>query len=183
MNLYLRRMSEMKTVNLRSFKQRVRHSKGSFRRFLTRLENHQPKGLKELTTRLEKEVWREVDCLSCANCCKTMTPTYTLKDVKRISAHLGMKTEDFKKQWLRKERGTSDWLNKSTPCQFLDMKTNQCGIYEVRPADCAGFPHLPKKMKDYGHVHKQNIECCPATYKMVEKMMMHLNHPVVSRER
>jgi uncharacterized protein len=24
---------------------------------------------------------------------------------------------------------------------------------------------------DYMHVHKQNIEYCPATYKMVEKLM------------
>ena len=28
-----------------------------------------------------------------------------------------------------------------------------------------------KRMKDYAHVHKQNIEYCPATYKMVEKMI------------
>lgn len=26
-------------------------------------------------------------------------------------------------------------------------------------------------MKDYVHVHKQNVEYCPATYKMVEKMI------------
>jgi Fe-S-cluster containining protein len=51
------------------------------------------------------------------------------------------------------------------------LKTNMCSIYEVRPADCAGFPHLTKKkMTEYIHVHKQNIEYCPATYKMVEKM-------------
>jgi len=26
-------------------------------------------------------------------------------------------------------------------------------------------------MSEYIHVHQQNIEYCPATYKMVEKMM------------
>jgi Fe-S-cluster containining protein len=78
----------------------------------------------------------------------------------------------FKKKWLRKERNTGDWLNKSTPCQFLDLDTNRCNIYEVRPADCAGFPHLSKKkMTDYMHVHKQNIDLCPATFKLVQKMM------------
>jgi Fe-S-cluster containining protein len=46
-----------------------------------------------------------------------------------------------------------------------------CSIYEVRPADCSGFPHLAKrKMTEYMHVHKQNVDLCPATYKMVEKM-------------
>ena len=82
-----------------------------------------------------------------------------------------MTTQAFSQKWLRKERGTGDWINKSTPCQFLNLKDNKCSIYEVRPADCAGFPHLPKKrMVDYMHVHKQNLEFCPATFKMVEKM-------------
>jgi Fe-S-cluster containining protein len=65
-----------------------------------------------------------------------------------------------------------DWMNVKQPCQFLDLKSNMCSIYSVRPLDCAGFPHLTrKKMKDYVHVHHQNVTYCPATYKMVEKMM------------
>ena len=77
----------------------------------------------------------------------------------------------MKRKWLKKERGTGKWLNKTTPCQFLDQETNMCHVYEVRPADCAGFPHLTKKrMLDYIHIHKQNLDECPATFKMIEKM-------------
>jgi hypothetical protein len=48
-----------------------------------------------------------------------------------------------------------------------------CSIYEVRPADCAGFPHFTKKkFTEYIHVHKQNVAYCPATYKLVEKMKL-----------
>ena len=62
-------------------------------------------------------------------------------------------------------------LNKTEPCQFLNLTDNKCSIYEIRPVDCSGFPHLHKKrMVDFIHVHKQNIEYCPATYKLVEKM-------------
>ncbi len=161
--------------SLRSFQKNVSISKRSFRRFLTKLEKNPPRDLDKLTVSTEKEVWAEVDCLSCANCCKTMTPTYTPKDIKRIAIHLNMTSDEFKKKWLIKERNTGDWLNISTPCQFLNLKDNKCGIYEVRPVDCSGFPHLPKKkMTDYMHVHKQNLEYCPATFKLVEKMMMHL---------
>jgi Fe-S-cluster containining protein len=99
-----------------------------------------------------------------------MTPTFTPTDMKRIAAHLDMTEEDFKKKWLYKERNSGDWMNKKQPCQFLDTKTNMCSIYEVRPVDCAGFPHLQKKLKDFVHIHKQNVEYCPATHKMVEKM-------------
>ena len=164
-------MSKKIAINLRSFKQKARLNKPRMRRFLTRLEMTPPRHLEKLTHTLEQEVWNEVDCLSCANCCKTMTPTFNARDLKRISAHFGQTVEEFKEKWLYKERGTGDWMNRKQPCQFLNLKDNKCSIYAIRPDDCAGFPHLPKKMKDYVHVHKQNIEYCPATYRIVEKMM------------
>lgn len=168
------------SINLRSFKQRAQLRKKAFRRFLTKLEKNPPKKLDHLAAIAEKEIWKEVDCVACANCCRQMTPTYTLKDLKRISAYLGMTLKEFKVKWLYQEEGTGDWLNKSTPCQFLDVHTNHCTIYEVRPADCAGFPHLPrKKMVEFMHVHKQNLELCPATYRMVEKMMEKLKQPAI----
>lgn len=140
-------------------------------RFLGRLERNPPKDLQSISIKASNNIWDGVDCLSCANCCKVMTPTYTNADIKRIAAYLKMRVSELKSKWLKKERGTSNWLNKTTPCQFLDLTTNICTIYEVRPADCAGFPHLNKKrMIDYIHVHKQNLDECPATFKMVEKM-------------
>jgi Fe-S-cluster containining protein len=164
-------MSDQRKVHLPSFKKKVQVTKRKFRRFLSSVQKQPPAGIKVLTARLEAEVWKEVDCLSCANCCKKMSPTFNSADVKRISAHFGQTVAEFRAKWLIKERGTNgDWLNKSQPCQFLDLTTNKCTIYEIRPADCAGFPHLPKNMTNYGHVHKQNLEYCPATYKLVEKM-------------
>lgn len=161
------------SVNLRSFRQRVRIQKNVFKRFLSRVEKNPPKKLDAITPLIEAEVWQETECLTCANCCKKMTPTFTPKDISRISAHLGMTRTAFKEKWLYQEKKTGDWMNTSNPCQFLNLEDNKCSIYEVRPVDCAGFPHLSKKkMVDYIHVHKQNIEYCPATFKMVEKMLM-----------
>ncbi len=166
----------MSIVNLRSFRSKARHHKKAYRKFLTGIEKNAPRRLDIMSATVDKEVWTEIDCLNCANCCKVMSPTYTPGDIKRISAHLSMRAGEFKSKWLYQEKSSGDWLNRSTPCQFLDMKTNMCGIYAVRPGDCAGFPHLPKKkMIEYIHVHKQNIEFCPATFKMVEKMMLLLN--------
>jgi hypothetical protein len=70
-------------VNLRSFKQKVRNNGKQFKSFLTKIEKKNPKNLDQLTAKLSPEVWAEVDCLSCANCCKSMTPTFTSKDIKR----------------------------------------------------------------------------------------------------
>lgn len=138
---------------------------------MSRLEKNPPRGLDKLAEVVDKEVWQEIECLSCGNCCKTMSPTFTVKDVKRISAHLGMQPLEFREKYLYLEKKDNDWMNKQQPCQFLNLANNMCSIYEVRPADCAGFPHLTrKKMVDYVHVHKQNVQYCPATFKMVEKM-------------
>jgi uncharacterized protein len=161
----------MASALLTSFRKNIKKYRNSYRRFLTRIEKNTPRGLDKLAAELDKEVWKETDCLQCANCCKTMTPTYTAADIKRIAAHLDMTANDFKTKWLYKERSTGDWMNKSTPCQFLDKKTNMCGIYEVRPVDCSGFPHHTKRhFKEWVHVYKQNVEYCPATFKLVEKM-------------
>ena len=158
----------MATVNLRSFRQIVRNNKRRIKGFLTRLRNNPPRGLDTLKIEADKHAWAQTDCLDCANCCKTMSPTYTKKDVKRISSHLGMTEKAFREKWLYKDR-TGDWMNVKQPCQFLDLKTNMCNIYAVRPADCAGFPHHTKrKMVEYMHMYQQNIEYCPATYRLVE---------------
>ncbi len=160
------------TVNLRSFKKKFLLNKKTFRSFITRLENNPPKGLYKTLVEVDKEVWAETDCLTCGNCCKKMTPTFTPADIKRIAGHFSMSAEAFKEKWLTFDKKEGDWQNVKQPCQFLNLTDNKCSIYPIRPADCAGFPHLTKKNPtDYMHVHKQNIEYCPATYKMVEKMM------------
>lgn len=162
----------MPLLTLRSFKARLRHSRTAFRRFLNRTEKKPPRLVDQITPGLEKEVWKDIDCLTCANCCKTMTPTFTKTDLKRISAHFRMTPDEFRKKWLKKDRN-KDLVNKQEPCQFLNLTDNKCQIYDIRPADCAGFPHLSKrKWKEYAHVHKQNIDYCPATYRMVEKMIL-----------
>lgn len=135
-----------------------------------------PAKIEMIAEDVDKEVWSQIDCLSCANCCKVMSPTYTKEDIKRIAVHLGMKPKAFKAKWLYLDKRDNDWMNKTRPCQFLDLKTNMCSIYEVRPVDCAGFPHLTKKpIADYFYIHKQNIEYCPATLLFVEKLKDHIN--------
>ena len=155
----------------RKFAAAVVQHRSRLRRFLTKLENNPPKELDLYAELADKAVWKEVDCLACSNCCRTMTPTFNSKDLQRISKHLNMSVSQFKEKWLYKDR-KGEWMNRSTPCQFLDLKTNMCNIYAVRPADCAGFPHLTKKkMVNYIHVHKQNVQHCPATFKMVVNLM------------
>ena len=161
----------MATVNLRIFRKVILKNRRRMRSFLTRLEKRVPRGMARLQAEADKASWGRTDCLDCANCCKTMSPTYTVEDIRRISEYLNMTPAAFREKWLYKDN-TGDWMNVKQPCQFLDLKTNKCDIYAVRPRDCAGFPHHHKKMgADYMHMYKQNLEYCPATYRLVEHIM------------
>lgn len=165
----------MEAINLRKHRNKFVAKKRYFRYFITRTENHPPARLNAIAEKANKEVWKEINCLSCANCCKKMSPTFTGEDILRISRHLEMTPEAFKAKWLYVDKKDNDWMNIHQPCQFLDLNTNMCTIYAVRPEDCAGFPHLVKKpLTDYMYIHKQNIEYCPATLSFVEKMIASL---------
>jgi uncharacterized protein len=156
-------------MDLKKFKITAARKKKSLHAFLDKLDNLVPDDMQEIVDKADAEMWQETDCTTCANCCKTMTPTYSIKDISRISAHLGMKPKDFKEKWLYKEAATGDWMNKLQPCQFL--ADNMCTIYEVRPVDCAQFPHHNLKPFDlYGDTYKANLMHCPATLALVDKV-------------
>jgi Fe-S-cluster containining protein len=154
-------------------------SAAELRHFLDTIETS-PSQLDAHAMQLDEQVWQETKCLACANCCRNMSPTYTVADIKRIATHIRMSVAAFKQRWLYKN-ATGAWMNQQQPCPFLDLQTNKCRIYAIRPADCAGFPHLTKTpMTDYMHVHKQNIEFCPATFKLVTKLMQLLGSEITT---
>lgn len=138
--------------------------------FLQKLDEIVPEGMPELVAETDASVWADIDCTTCANCCKTMTPTYQRADILRISRHLGMKPKAFVAQWLQQDETNGDWVNKNVPCQFLQAD-NRCGIYEVRPLDCAEFPHHNKKPFDeYNETFIGNVVRCPATYELITRL-------------
>ncbi len=154
-----------------AFKKQLQLNKRKLQIFLTKLEKYEVPNIDQLRKKADTDTWATTDCLSCANCCKSMTPTFTQKDLEVIAPHFNMSIDAFKAKWLNYETKDKDWVNKKQPCQFLNKENNKCGIYEIRPDDCRKFPHhLKKNMDDYIHVYKQNLNYCPATYKWVSLM-------------
>jgi uncharacterized protein len=158
----------MATSIVPAFKRKMNTEKRKLKAFLTRLDKYKVPELKQWSKEAEVEAWKDTACLQCSNCCRGMTPTFTTNDIARISAHFKLTPDEFKQKWLHKEKSTGDWVNVKQPCQFLDLDTHMCSIYDIRPIDCATFPHFDKKPNEYGHVFKQNLEYCPATLKWVE---------------
>ena len=78
-------------MDLQEFRKKAVRNKKKLTSFLQKLDEIVPEDMPQLVLEEDVKVWQEVDCMACANCCKTMTPTFTKKDILRISEHLGMK--------------------------------------------------------------------------------------------
>jgi Fe-S-cluster containining protein len=157
-------------IDLDRFRRIAARNKGPLIAFLRKLDEIVPEDFSRLVKEKDKEAWSTVDCVECANCCKTMTPTYNRADLIRIARHFGMTVAQFKAKWLKQDEDNGDWVNVQQPCQFL-RSDNLCGIYEVRPKDCAEFPHHNKKpFDDYNDTFVGNVPRCPATYELVKRL-------------
>lgn len=152
--------------------QQARLNRKKQRKFLDRLKARPPKDLDLQVLATDEAVWEEVDCLECANCCKTISPTFTQRDIERISGHLRLKPGQFVDQYLYIDED-DDFVLQQTPCPFLETD-NTCRIYEDRPKACRDYPHTGKR-KFHLHiaVTKKNTLVCPAAYRVVERLREH----------
>src|SRR5690554_5544518 len=74
--------------------------------------------LDELFHNHHEKVFQEIDCLECANCCKTTSPIFRDVDVKRLAKRFRMKPIQFIEEYLRVDED-DDYVLKSSPCPFL----------------------------------------------------------------
>lgn len=142
------------------------HKKEHHKLFL-QLQKMSHHDVNELFHSADEYIFQEINCLDCANCCKT-TPAMILdKDVKRISKHLNISVSEFYKKYTVKDED-HDIVFKNVPCVFLG-EDNYCSIYEVRPESCREYPHTRHhKMKQILDITFKNREICPAVFDIVE---------------
>ena len=154
---------------LRTLPDRVKKAEKDQTRYLQRLRNKNPKKLDEMFRQLHDEVFAEIDCLDCANCCKTISPRFMKRDIERIAKHLNMHPKTFRLTYLELDED-DDWVLQKLPCPFLG-EDNYCSIYEVRPKACAEYPHTNvKNMRGHLVIARKNLPVCPAVFEIVERL-------------
>lgn len=138
--------------------------------------NKQPKMLKQtaasikkmrkgdadkLINNLHEEVFETIDCLECANCCTTVGPLITSKDIDRLAKFIGLKPVQFINQYLKIDED-NDYVFKTMPCPFLGAD-KYCSIYQERPKACREYPHTDRKnQQGILSLTKKNASLCPA---------------------
>ncbi len=137
------------------------------KKFLEKLKAKKPKDLDILTNELHDEAFEQINCLECANCCRTTGPLLLNKDIDRLASELKLKPSIFAERYIRVDED-NDYVFTSMPCPFLGSD-NYCHVYEARPNACKEFPHtqqrnILQKLKITYH----NTLICPAVVLVVE---------------
>lgn len=128
------------------------------------------KNLDDVFHSAHDSVFKKMDCLDCANCCKTTSPIFRDADIKRLSKHLRMKPVQFIDNYLLLDK-EQDYVLKSSPCAFLNTD-NTCSVYEYRPLACKGYPHTDRKnMHQLIQLTEKNTEICPAACEIVDMIV------------
>ena len=143
---------------------------------------------------LHNELFAGYDCCKCANCCRAYAATLNESDVDAISEYIGQDKNDFIAKYLKKsEYDASCYTISQEPCIFLcDPENSRCGelaskvtpgklpahdgkcmIYDVRPAECKGFPFTdqPGRLWSlFGVIDFAQV--CPVVFEIVQRLKM-----------
>ena len=156
-------------MDINSFRQQSLKKSVENKKFLAGLKKKDSRKVDDAFHSAHDDVFNEVDCLSCANCCKTTSPIFYENDIDRLARGLRMKPGEFIEKYLRIDEDR-DYVLKSAPCPFL-MDDNMCSVYDDRPKACREYPHTDrKKMVQIMELTHKNTLVCPAVFEMVERL-------------
>ena len=153
----------------------VKQNSATVKQFFKLMRNKKPADLDYQMQEIHEEVFKSIDCLECANCCRSLGPRITTRDIAQLSKSMQIKPIQFIEQFLRIDED-NDYVFKTMPCPFLEPD-NYCRVYENRPQACREYPHLDRrKFIQIIEITKKNREVCPAVYEAIELLQMRSKH-------
>jgi Fe-S-cluster containining protein len=139
-----------------------------FRSFLKRCDVPSEE-IDSIVHRLYQRVSSEMDCKTCANCCKEVQLVLVFEDIEKLSKGLGISISQFKNQYLVKDSESENHIFNMKPCPFL--KANLCSCYAYRPEDCRSYPHLHKPDFVLRLINViGNCSICPVVFNVYERL-------------
>lgn len=159
-------------IDPEDIKNRAGDSRRANRELVRKLKRKKPADLDVTVRGFHDEAFSHIDCLDCANCCKTISPMLNDSDIQRMASALRMRPADFTEMYLVTDED-GDYVFRETPCPFL-MPDNYCMIYDSRPKACREYPHTDRKrFHQLLDLTLKNTEVCPAVFEVVEMLREH----------
>jgi Fe-S-cluster containining protein len=138
-----------------------------FRTFLKGLD-WPDRRLDAVVHEISADVTARIDCTACANCCKVLGCALVDGEIERLARLLQIDKVEFGERYVTVDGNGNKAIN-AQPCPLL--AGNLCSVYEDRPEDCQGYPHLHKpgfRRRLFGVM--QNASVCPIVYNTLERL-------------
>ena len=163
-------MDQIPYIRPEKLKEFTNNHRQEFTALFKKLKAKKPKNLDDVFHELHEEAFNQFVCLACANCCSTISPVITEKDIERLAKRHKMKSVDFIALHLSIDED-NDFVFKQTPCPFL-MSDNYCMVYEDRPKACREYPHTDRKrMYQILNLTHKNCKVCPVVFCITEELV------------
>ena len=154
-------------IDLKAHTEKAKLAQKKNKKLATQLRKKKPKNLDVVVSDLHDEAFSHIDCLECANCCKSISPIVTDKDIQRIAKHLRVRPAKLVEDYLLLD-DEQDYVFRQQPCPFL-AADNYCSIYDVRPKACREYPHTDRnKFHQLLNLSVKNTVICPAVLEVFE---------------
>ncbi len=141
--------------------------------YFKKLKKRKRQDLDKIMQEIHTEVFENIDCLECANCCRGLGPRLNDHDISRLASHLKIKPAELASRFLKIDED-NDFIFNSMPCPFL-CADNYCAVYNSRPKACREYPHLDRKrFEQITEITIKNTAVCPAAYQAVELLKKRL---------
>src|ERR1700723_3852386 len=137
--------------------------------FRSWLKQYTPDNIDGLVRTLSQKYFALIDCMQCANCCRSLHVEFKKSELHVIAKTLGQSRQAFQKRFM------SDG-EVNPPCPMLNGKL--CSIYENRPDVCRSFPHLEQPeftSRLIGVI--DNVAVCPIAFNAFEELKAQLAWP------
>lgn len=157
-------MSDQIITRIDLIEQLARKRERSDLRFRTWVKCHgmRDEALDKLVGEVAREVESQIDCTTCANCCRTMQVVVDDEDIRRIAHSLSLPVPELERRYVTKAEDGAKVMARA-PCPFLE--DNKCSIYDVRPRACRDFPYLHTKgFRQRMLMVIDNTELCPIVF-------------------
>ncbi len=154
----------------------------SVKKSLYDIKKRPPVKLDLQVQKIHNEVFAETDCLTCAQCCKKISPILCRHDIIRLAKAVRMPLIDFAEKYLVLENDDS-YAFKNAPCPFLSFD-NRCDVFDDRPTACREYPHTDRRrFHQLIDLSIKNAEICPAVEKILEKLVSTTAKDLVFKRR
>jgi Fe-S-cluster containining protein len=165
-------LTDLVQIRLQGEKKRPENER--FRKYL-KSHSHSDRALRHIAEEIEDQI----DCTSCANCCKTATTTIGERDVERLARYLRTTPAKFLADYTELIPEEGRILRRTLEgCVFLDG--NLCSVYDARPDTCQRFPHLVRGQGSLASRMWQFIDrasYCPIVFNSLEAFKDALKYP------